>query len=125
MSSTTDAPTSDYDAVGGAAAVTAVVDAFYGKVLADRDLVHHFEGVDLPRLKQHQVALVSQVMGGPAAYSGRSLQAAHARLAVTGEEFARVAAHLQGALVDAGVPADIVERTLAAVGATRSDIVAG
>ena len=29
------------------------------------------------RLKRHQVALVSQVMGGPVAYEGRDLRAAH------------------------------------------------
>lgn len=123
MSATSDATTSDYEAVGGAPAVTAVVDDFYRRVVGDPSLAHYFEGVDLTHLKSHQVALVSQVMGGPASYSGRSLKAAHGRLAITAADFGTVAVHLQNALQDAGVPADIVERTLAAVAATQGDVV--
>ncbi len=116
-------PASDYEAVGGAPAVTAVVDDFYARVVGDPSLAHYFEGVDMVHLKSHQVALVSQVMGGPTSYSGRSLQAAHGRLKITATDFGTVAVHLQGALQDAGVPADIVERTLAAVAATQGDVV--
>lgn len=118
-------PTSDYEAVGGTPAVTAVVDSFYARVVGDPALAHYFEGVDLDRLKNHQVALVSQVMGGPTAYSGRALQTAHGHMGITAADFTTVAVHLKGALEGAGVPAEIVERTLAAVAATQGDVVAG
>lgn len=125
MSTSSTTTTSDYEAVGGEAAVTAVVDDFYSRVVGDPSLAHYFEGTDLARLKSHQVALVSQVMGGPARYSGRSLKAAHGRLAITADDFGKVAVHLQSALQGAGVPAGIVERTLAAVAATQGDVVSG
>lgn len=114
---------SDYAAVGGAPAVTAVVNRFYELVLGDDRLLKHFEGVELVRLKRHQVALVSQVMGGPVAYEGRDLRAAHANMGITAEEFGAVAEHLIAALTEAGVPPEIVDRTVTAVAATQPDIV--
>jgi hemoglobin len=114
---------SDYDAVGGAAAIKVVVDDFYRRVLADPQLVHYFEGVDIPALKRHQALLVGQVLGGPPNYDGRSLRDAHAGFGITKEHFDLVVGHLAGALQDAGVPGDIIGRAGAAVVATEPDIV--
>lgn len=115
--------TSDYDAIGGAPAVRAVVDDFYGRVLADPQLVSYFDGIDMPRLKRHQALLVSQVLGGPADYDGRSLREAHAGFGITKDHFDLVVNHLAGALQDAGVPDDILGRAATAVVATEPDIV--
>ena len=116
-------PQSDYDAVGGGAAISAVVDRFYQLVIADPRLAPFFEGVDMTALKRHQVFLVSQVMGGPVEYSGRELGAAHANLHVTGDDFAAVVEHLVEALKEFDVPADIIDRVVTALAATRPDIV--
>lgn len=48
-----------YDEIGGEPAVTAVVDAFYDRLVADPDLLSYFGGRDMPRLKAHQRALVT------------------------------------------------------------------
>jgi hemoglobin len=61
---TTGGAVSDYDMVGGGPAVSAVVNDFYERVLSDPQLAPYFEGVDLARLKRHQVLLISQVLGG-------------------------------------------------------------
>lgn len=114
---------SDYEAVGGGPAVKVVVDDFYQRVLADPELTHYFDGIDMIRLKRHQALLVGQVLGGPAEYDGRSLQEAHHGLGVTKPHFDRVVGHLAGALKDAGVPDDILGRAGAAVVATEPDIV--
>lgn len=116
-------PVSDYAAVGGGAAVSTVVDRFYQLVLGDERLARYFEGIDMPRLKRHQAALVSQVMGGPVEYSGRDLRTAHANMGISSDDFAAVAGHLVTALTEAGVPADIIDRTVGAVAATEPDIV--
>ncbi|ANJ25756.1 group I truncated hemoglobin [Agromyces aureus] len=120
---TESAAQSDYAAVGGAPAITAVVNRFYELVLGDDLLAKHFEGTEMARLKRHQVALVSQVMGGPVEYEGRELRAAHANLGITAEEFGAVAGHLITALTEAGVPSEIIDRTVGAVAATQPDIV--
>jgi hemoglobin len=120
---TTGGAVSDYEAVGGGPAVSAVVNDFYERVLRDPKLSHYFEGVDLPRLKRHQVLLVTQVLGGPNGYDGRPLGEAHEGLGITSDEFSTVVGHLAAAMTDAGVPDDIIARAGAAVVATEPDIV--
>ncbi len=115
--------TSDYEAIGGGPAVTAVVDDFYRRVLADSALAPYFVGIDLPRLKRHQALLVSQVLGGPADYDGRTLAEAHGGLGIEQGEFDAVVGHLAAALTAAGVPDEIIGRAGAAVVATAPDIV--
>jgi hemoglobin len=117
------AAVSDYDAIGGGPAVSAVVNDFYERVLGDPQLAPYFEGVDMPRLKRHQVLLVTQVLGGPKNYDGRSLEEAHEGLGIDHDDFAAVAGHLTGAMRDAGVPDDIVMRAIAVVAASEPDIV--
>lgn len=114
---------SDYAAVGGAPAITAVVNRFYELVLGDETLVHYFDGIEMVRLKRHQVALVSHVMGGPVVYEGRDVRAAHAGMGISADDFAAVAGHLVTALTEAGVPSEIIDRTVSAVAATQPDIV--
>ena len=120
---TEQATLSDYEAVGGAPAVRAVVDDFYKRVLADARLAPFFVGVELPRLKRHQALLVTKVLGGPDAYYGRSLRDAHHGMDITAADFARVAGHLVAALRHAGVPEAVIDRAGAAVLDTKADIV--
>ena len=120
---TTGATVSDYDAIGGGSAVSAVVNDFYVRVLDDPQLAPYFDGIDMARLKRHQVMLVSQVLGGPAKYEGRPLDEAHTGLGITHDDFSAVAGHLTGAMRDAGVPDDILMRAMAVVASTEPDIV--
>jgi hemoglobin len=115
--------TSDYERVGGNAAVSAVVTRFYELVLGDSQLAPFFESVDMARLKRHQVLLISQVLGGPAEYDGRALREAHAGMRITPTHFEAVAKHLVAALEEAGVEQDVIERVGVALGATQEDIV--
>jgi hemoglobin len=114
---------SDYDRIGGAPAVIAVVGDFYDRVLADPVLAPYFDGVDLVRLRRHQVLLVSQVLGGPAEYDGRELRDAHAGMDITRDHFSMVVSHLVDAMKGAGVPDQIVQRVVLELGSTRGDIV--
>ncbi len=114
---------SDYDRVGGGRAVSAVVDAFYERVLADPQLVPFFTGADMTRLKRHQVLLISQALGGPAEYDGRELHTAHAGLDISADDFSRVVDHLVTTLEEAGVEPDIIGRVGAVLGSTKDDIV--
>ncbi|MET8248075.1 group 1 truncated hemoglobin [Streptomyces sp. NPDC005202] len=97
--------------LGGEAAVEAVVDVFYAKVLADPDLEPYFAGVDIDRLKGHQRRFVGQALGATRPYSGRSMHKAHAHLSVTEGAFSRVVEHLAASLSEVGVD----EATIGAV----------
>jgi hemoglobin len=114
---------SDYQRVGGADAVTKVVQLFYERVLADPELADYFTDVDMGRLKRHQVLLISQVLGGPAGYDGRDLRDAHAGMQITSDHYARVFGHLVAVLHDAGVDAEIIGRVGSELAGAERDIV--
>jgi len=115
---------SDYDRVGGGAAVRSVVDRFYELVLDDDRLASYFTRTDMARLKRHQVLLVSQVLGGPANYDGRDLREAHSGMDISPAEFGLVASYLGQSLSEAGVEPEIIERVGATLAATEGDVVA-
>ncbi len=118
-----EAPVSDYQRIGGGRAVSAVVDRFYDLVLADPQLASFFVETDVNRLKRHQVLLISQVMGGPADYDGRSLREAHDGLNISSDDFGRVVSHLVAALQEASVPDDVIGRLGAQLGEAQKDVV--
>ena len=111
MSVGTERELSPFERVGGTPAVKAVVDRFYGRVLADDDLAHYFTSLDasgMRQLKRHQVAMISQVLGGPREYTGRELADAHQRLNIPGLHYRRVSHLLVGTLWEFDVPEDII-----------------
>lgn len=115
---------SDYDRVGGAPTIRAVVDRFYELVLADAELAGYFTGLDVARIKRHQVLLLSQVLGGPVSYDGRDLAEAHRHLEVTPAHYDRVAQYLTGLLWKSDVDADIIFRVAETLAAVRGQVVA-
>jgi hemoglobin len=116
--------TAIYEAIGGKEAVAAAVDEFYRRVIADDVLAPYFAQSDLSRLKAHQRAFFTVALGGPGAYTGRAMDAAHAGRYITADAFDRVAVHLAETLAALGVPADLVEQIMSQIAPLRSDVVA-
>jgi hemoglobin len=112
-----------YERIGGEPAVRAAVDRFYERVLADRELKDFFKGVGMSRLKAHQLAFLSQALGGPRRYSGASMRDAHSRLAIEQRHFDAVAVHLTETLRELGVSEEIVAAIAAAVAPLSPQIV--
>ncbi len=115
--------TTVYERIGGGDAIRAAVDLFYRKVLADERVNHHFERVNLPRLKAHQRAMITAVAGGPNTYSGASMRDAHDHLEITNGEFDVVVGHLVETLQELGVPQEEIDRLAPPVLELRGDIV--
>lgn len=113
-----------FDKYGGVPTVSRIVSAFYREVLNRPTLKPYFEGVDMPRLINHQVKFISHVLGQPASvYEGRALGAAHGGLRITGAAFAEVAEILGQTLAEAGMEAADIETVMGAVAGARSAIV--
>lgn len=113
-----------YDEIGGAPAVTAVVDAFYERLIADPDLMAYFDGRDMHRLKAHQRALVTVALGGTSEeYAGRMMHPAHAGMAITDGAFDKVLEHLHAVLLGAGVAPVTAAKVLAILQPLRIDVV--
>lgn len=117
-------PTSMFDEIGGEPAIAALVDDLYRRALGDPVLAPYFEGCDVQAVKAHQRALVGVALGrAPSEYGGRTMHHAHARLAVTGDAFDRVLAHLAAALAAAGVAPATASRLMAILRPLRTDVV--
>lgn len=112
-----------YERVGGAPAIREAVERFYRRVLEDPDLVGYFPP-DLTGLKAHQAALLTQVLGGPSAYAGRDLGAAHTGLNITPEHFQKVVFYLVGTLWELDAPMDIVMAVGLTVSSLKDQVVA-
>jgi len=101
-----------YDSIGGADAVAAAVEDFYGRVLADPSLAPYFVDTDMAHLKAHQRAFIAAALGGPEVYEGKSMADAHAGRDITPEAFGSVVAHLVATLQSLGVD----DETIGAIG---------
>src|SRR5262245_54618909 len=73
-----------YDRLGGAPAIEAAVDNFYRRVLSDDRIAHFFDDIDMDLQAAKQKAFLTMAFGGPHAYTGRDMRAAHLRLIVRG-----------------------------------------
>jgi hemoglobin len=97
-----------YERIGGHEALSAVVDDFYVRVLADDQLAPFFAGTSMRRLKGRQVEFFAAALGGPQPYQGRSMRDVHRGRGIERRHFELVVAFLTDALVDAGVDDETV-----------------
>lgn len=89
--------------------VRRIVTDFYQRVLGSPVIGHHFDGVDMRRLIDHQTQFITFAMGGPASVSDEQLRRVHARLGITSGEFRTMCSLLREALTDGGLPQDDVD----------------
>ncbi|MDP9036105.1 MAG: group 1 truncated hemoglobin [Myxococcota bacterium] len=114
-----------FDRLGGEGAVSAAVDIFYSKVMADPQLAPFFAGIPIDRLVKKQQAFMTMAFGGPNDYTGRDLRSAHAASVQRGlgdEHFDAVAGHLVASLRQLKVPENLINEVLTIVGGTRQDV---
>jgi methyl-accepting chemotaxis protein len=107
--------TSIFERLGGDDALTLAVELFYERVLGDPALAHRFAGVNVGRLRDKQVKFFASALGGPKPYRGRSMEAAHAGMGITQDEFDRTAGHLVAVLQQLDVPQDLIDEVVSAV----------
>jgi hemoglobin len=119
----TQAPDTIFDRIGGEAAVEAVVEIFYGKVLGDPELKDYFAATDIEGLKRHQSRFVGMALGATRPYSGRSMQKAHEGMGITEADFNLVVGHLAAALTEAGVDGPTIEAIAEKLVPLKGDIV--
>lgn len=121
----TENTTTILEQIGGDAAVEAVVDIFYGKILGDEELADYFTETDMDQLKKHQARFVAQALGGTRPYSGRSMQKAHEGMGITDADFDRVVGHLAASLTEAGVDGETIGVIAGQLAPLKGDIVTG
>ena len=112
-----------YERLGGGAAISAVVDEFVGRCAGDGRINSKFARTDVPRLKAMLVDQVTAASGGPAQYTGRSMEETHKGMQVTAGEFDALVEDLVATLDAFNVPQSEQGELLGILGPLRSDIV--
>ncbi len=114
-----------YKRLGGAPAIKAAVDVFYGKVLADERIRHFFDGVDMERQRAKQRGFLTMVTGGPNAYTGKDMREGHRHLVARGLNDSHVDAvieNLAATLRELGVSEDEIAQVGALANSVRDDV---
>ena len=113
-----------FDKYGGVPTVRLIVKAFYKEVLDRPHLEKYFEGVDMPRLIEHQIEFVAYALGKPKAeYPDDSLRRGHKNLRITSADFDEVANVLLSVLLHFNVERDDVNAICSVIEDKRSLIV--
>jgi hemoglobin len=122
-----------YERLGGEPAITAVVDDFVNRAAGDPAVNFTRAGSggktwdatpeNVAMLKKHLTQFICSVTGGPQAYEGKDLAAAHAGMKITDDQFNAIAGDLAASLDKFNVPEAEKNELLAIAGTTRGSIV--
>jgi methyl-accepting chemotaxis protein len=113
-----------FERIGGAGAVDATVDLFYGKVLADPLVAPFFEGIAMPRQRRMLASFVAAAFGGPDPYEGRDVIEVHRGLGITPAHMDAVLGHLVATLTELGVPQELIDEAASLVSPLAGQIAA-
>lgn len=111
-----------YHKIGGKAAISAAVDLFYKKVMADDRVNHFFEDVNMKRQHNKQKAFIGAALGGPEPWTGKDMRQAHKNLELTEADFGIIAVHLQTTLEELKVDKELIGQVMAVVGSTKDAV---
>ncbi len=114
-----------YDRLGGKSAITAVVDVFADRLVADPQVGGRFAFADLKRFKMLNTELVCMATGGPCKYPGRDMKNTHNGMRISEKEFNIVAGHLVKTLKKFKVPKQETKELIGIIGSLKKDIVEG
>ena len=115
-----------YQRLGGREAIKGVVDDFVANVMADPRVNARFKGLQPAAVAKLQTNLADQicdVTGGPCAYLGRDMKAAHAGMRITDAEWSATVEGLVKSLNKFKVGAKEQQELLAILGPMKKDIV--
>ncbi len=116
-------PPSLYERLGGEDLITALIPAFYVRVLADPELGPFFKHTELEKLHAMQREFFVMATGGPIQYSGRPLAHTHHGRGITRQHFARFTGHLVETLLDMGVTQEEADEVIQRINAMTNEIV--
>jgi len=112
-----------YNRLGGKPLITAVVDDFVARVIADRRINRFFANTDVPPFKAKLVDQICEDSGGPCKYTGKDMKTAHAGMGVANADFDALVEDLVTTLDKFKVPEKEKGELLGVLGPMRKDIV--
>jgi hemoglobin len=91
-----------YQSIGGSTAVAEAVEKFSTRLTSDPEIAVFSERADMDELATRQSMFITAALGGPDAYEGRDMRAAHAHLQITDADFDSFLDRLVESLADLG-----------------------
>lgn len=111
-----------YARLGGAEKIAAIVDDFVDRHAVNPVIAPRFRGKDLPRLKQLGTQFFCMGAGGPQAYDGRDMRAAHAGMNINEQELLAAMDDIVSALRAQGVGAAEVHEVVGILYSMKGDV---
>jgi hemoglobin len=112
-----------FDTIGGDSSVNEAVKKFYEKLTSDPAIAGFFEQADVARLETRQRMFLTAALGGPDAYEGRDMRAAHAHLQITDVDFDQFLECLAETLSEIGTTPERIADVLGALAPLRLEVV--
>ena len=112
-----------FEAFHGQAGVDRIVDGMLERSVADPRIAGIFAATDMMRLHRTLKEQFCFLLGGPCAYTGRSMREAHADIGLQPADMGALVEHLQEAMSEEGVPFHTQNRFLARLAPMRRDVV--
>lgn len=113
--------------LGGAPAITAVIDSFVNTAAGDKRVNFfrdgQFKNINVPHLKEQLVKFITMATGGPKAYNGLDMKSAHEGMKIKSSEFDAIAEVLSVTLDKFKVPAQEKAELMTIAASTKKDIV--
>lgn len=112
-----------YERLGGEDMISALIPAFYVRVLADPELGPFFAHTELEKLHAMQREFFVMATGGPIQYSGRPLAHTHHGRGITRHHFGSFTNHLVETLLDMGVTQEESDEVIERINAMTNEII--
>jgi hemoglobin len=113
-----------YEKYGGDDVFEKVIREFYDKVEQNSLISHYFKNIEKKEsLIRHQIYFLTQILGGPRRYFGRTLVDAHKYLNITEKEFREAIKILYAVLIKTDVEKEDAMRIIEAIEAMKVQII--
>ena len=112
-----------YKSFGEKPGLTALMDDFMTRLLADPRTGPHFKPVNQQRVKEQLVDQLCMLSGGPCAYKGADMTSSHANLDIKKSDFHALVEVLQASMDAKGIPFRKQGEMLALLAPMNRDII--
>lgn len=112
-----------YQALGEKAGLTALMDDFMARLLADPRTAPFFKPANQQHIKEMLVVQFCMVSGGPCTYKGVDMKTAHASMDITKGDFNALVEVLQQSMDATGIPFTAQNALLAKLAPMHRDVI--
>ncbi len=112
-----------YERLGGEQRIRKIVNDILDKNHNNPQIGHHFQNVDMNKLKQLVFEFLSMGTGGPHQYTGRDMLTAHANLGISEKDFTLANDDTSKALNENGVNKAEIDEIIGILDSMKGDVV--